>query len=1149
MRLSIIALLLFSNFTFGQLSNKHWLPPLHARDASVVQDHYLYLSTPEPTPFAVKVTTGDGIQIPGSPFTISQGNPQTINIGNTQPSNMFVNFSNVNVVNGQYGLILEGTKDFYATFKVRSQNHAEILVSKGIQGIGTSFRLGSLPQNNTSSIRNFVSSFMATQDNTIVTVSDYDTNVIFASATGNVTLDTQTFTLNKGQSVVLSGYSDFFENLTGFVGALLTSNKPIAVSTGNALGGMLTQTSGQDFNLDQIVPIEQVGTEYIVVKGNGSNNSELPLVIATQDNTQVFVNGNATPITTLNAGDYFLIPTSNYQGISNKNMYITSTSPIYLYQILAGNQSDATTGLNFIPPLSCFFQKSVDLIPSINTIGSNQYSTDVLVLTHANSTVSINGINTTALPQSVLGTSEWVTYRISGYVGNVVVESTGPLAVGIFGTDGNAVGFSGYYSGFGSEPRDTEVAICSNTAINLLEQIDGNPETGGTWTPVLASGTDIFDPTIDLPGIYNYSYLGECGLIDVDVTVIIEQTPFAGNSNTFSICENDSQINLFTLLGNNVTLGGIWSPDLASGNEIYNPAIDAAGIYTYTIEGNDVCEEQFATITIIKNTLPTITSITDYEICDDDNDGDSANGFATFDLTSKNIEIIGSQSDINVTYHTSQIDAENNTNPITNYYSNNQLVFVRLTNNSTSCYNVTSFNLVVNPLPTVNEIVNLKQCDADTDAITDFNLNYANFLISNESNLIYSYFTTLSNAENNIAPITNIESYNASNNSVIWARVENENGCYKIVKVNLIVSTTTPINGIEISECDEYIDTTDPENDGFDYFNLTTASNQILNQFPANQNLQVSFYENENDALIGNNPINSLANYKNIIPNIQLIWVRIDSAINNECFGLGQYVKLIVNPIPNFDLGEETKTICVNPITGVAPYTINATPIVAGNYSYEWSPANPTTNTNGNQSALYTVLQEGLYSVTVKNIDTNCSSEDTIEIIYSSAPTNVSATLITPFFSPGLASIEALPVGGFGVYEYSIDNGLNWQNSPVFSGLTNGSYTILVRDIDSECGLIESQEIRTITYPAYFTPNGDGFNEYWNINGLLQSYNAKIYIFDRYGKFLKEIKPNGGGWDGTYNGTNLPSTDYWFKIEYTENGIRKEFKSHFSLKR
>jgi gliding motility-associated-like protein len=1150
MRLSLIITLIFTNFLFSQLSKKHWLPPLHSRDATAVNDHYLYLSTPEPTPFTVKVTTGNGTPIQGSPFTISQGNPQTISIGNTQPSNMFLSLTNVNVVRSNYGLIAEGSKDFYATFKVRSQNHAEILVSKGIPGIGTNFRVGSVPQYYDSPIRNFVSSFMATEDGTVVNVSDYDTNVVFASGTGNVTTNSQTFSLNKGQSVVLSGYTDNPGNLTGFIGALISSNKPIAVSTGNALGGTeLSPVNGskQDFNLDQIVSYDQIGTEYIVVKGNGSNNSELPLVIATQDNTQVFVNGNATPITTLNSGDYFLIPSNNYQGTSNKNMYITSSSPIYLYQILAGSTSDATTGLNFIPPLSCFFQKSVDLIPSINTIGNTTYATDILALTHTNSVVSINGTVTTATPQTVLGTSEWVTYRISGYSGNVVVDSTGPLAVGIFGTDGNAVGFSGYYSGFGSEPRDTDVTICSDGTTNLLDEIDGNPETGGTWSPALSSGTDIFDPNVDLAGTYNYSYTGDCANVSVDITVTIQQAPVAGVDNTITVCSTDAIVDLFSLLGPNAIPNGTWSYLFGSHSQFYDPAQDPAGEYVYTIESDGICDEVSAKITVIKNPSPIINSISDYIICDDNLDGDDTNGFATFNLNTKTTEIQNGQTDITVTYHSNQADAEANLNPQTNYYSNSQLVYVRLTNNTTGCYSTTSFDLIVNSLPVVNNNVDLKQCDTDTDAITDFNLTFANLLISNDPTLSYSYFTTAINAENNNLPITNFESYTATNNSVIWSRVVNQNGCYRVVKVNLIVSTTTPISVIEILECDVLINTNDPSNDGFDYFDLNIATASILGQFPPNQNLQVSYYANESDATAGINSINTSVDYRNTFANIQFLWVRIDSAINRECFGLGQYVKLIVNPIPNFDLGID-KTLCVDPTTGLVSYSLNATPISSGNYTYSWTPANPTLDSSGNQSAIYIISQEGTYSVTVTNTVTTCTNTDEVTIAYSSEPVSVTGTLITPFFSTGLASIEAFPVGGFGVYEYSIDNGVNWQNSPVFSGLVNGTYTILVRDTN-KCGILETQEITTITYPAYFTPNGDGYNEYWNINGLLQSYQAKIYIFDRYGKFLKELKPNAGGWDGTYNGTALPSTDYWFKIEYTENNIRKEFKSHFSLKR
>jgi gliding motility-associated-like protein len=1150
MRYLLIFLLFITSISFGQLSNKHWIPPIHARDVNVVEDHYLYLSTPNPTPFEVNVTYGDGTIVTGSPFTISQGNPQTIEIGFGQPSPMFMSLQNVNVVTNIGGLILTGTEDFYATFKVRAQNHAEILVSKGIPGIGTNFRLGSLPQVATGGARNFVSSFMATQDNTTVTVSDYDTGVVFASGSGDVTLDSQTFILNKGQSVVLSGYSDNGPNLAGFVGALLTSDKPIAVNTGNALAGMTNPSpGGQDYNLDQIVSVENVGSEYLVVKGNGSNNTELPLVIATEDNTDVFVNGSATPIINLNAGDYYTIPTSNYQGVNNnQNMYITSSKPIYLYQILAGSSSDATTGLNFIPPLSCFFQKSVDLIPSINTIGNINYSADIIALTYADAIISVNGNPTTAQPQNVLGTNQWVTYRISGFSGNVVVESTGPLAVGIFGASGVA-GFSGYYSGFGSEPRDTDVVLCSSGITNLLEEINGNPEPNGTWTPPLASGTDFFDPNIDLPGIYNYSYIGDCDIIDVDITVTIQQAPFAGTDTSLTVCNNDAPIDLFPLLGTGATAGGTWNPALASGTNIYNPSVDLGGNYNYVIPADDVCEEITATIAITNNPLPEIIPITDLQICDDDLDNDDTNGFATFDLSIKTSEILNNQPNISVTYHINQSDADNNLNPQSNYYSNSQLVYVRLTNDATGCYNTTSFNLIVNPLPVINSVVDLKQCDSNTDAITDFNLTEVNAALSTQNNLTFTFFTSQINAENNSNPIINDTDYNSANNSIVWCRVENENGCFRIAQVNLIVSTTTiPSNySYTIEECDEYISSTDPENDGFDYFDFSDATSDILSLFPATQNLIVTYYTNENDALAEQNAITNITDFRNTIPNNQAIWVRLDSNLNNDCVGLGPYLKLKVNPLPVINLGADF-ILCLDPITGNGSQTINATPTVAGNYTYTWTPANPSLNGLGEQNAQYNVTQSGTYNVIVKNNTTGCENTESISVTTSSEPENFSALLITPLFASGLASIEALPTGGFGTYEYSIDGGNEWQSSPVFSGLTNGSYTILVRD-EAQCGILESQIIQTVTYPAFFTPNGDGFNDVWNIDGLLQSYQSKIYIFDRYGKLITEIKPNSFGWDGTFNNQDLPASDYWFKIEFTQDNVRKEFKSHFSLVR
>ncbi|NNC45711.1 MAG: T9SS type B sorting domain-containing protein, partial [Winogradskyella sp.] len=100
------------------------------------------------------------------------------------------------------------------------------------------------------------------------------------------------------------------------------------------------------------------------------------------------------------------------------------------------------------------------------------------------------------------------------------------------------------------------------------------------------------------------------------------------------------------------------------------------------------------------------------------------------------------------------------------------------------------------------------------------------------------------------------------------------------------------------------------------------------------------------------------------------------------------------------------------------------------------------------------------------------------------------------------------------------------------------------------CGLA-SAEVLVMDYPLYFTPNGDGAHDTWKITGIDTQQNAKIYIFDRYGKLLKQLSPTGEGWNGTYNGTMMPNSDYWFTVTYTEpsTGEQKQLSAHFTLKR
>jgi gliding motility-associated-like protein len=129
-----------------------------------------------------------------------------------------------------------------------------------------------------------------------------------------------------------------------------------------------------------------------------------------------------------------------------------------------------------------------------------------------------------------------------------------------------------------------------------------------------------------------------------------------------------------------------------------------------------------------------------------------------------------------------------------------------------------------------------------------------------------------------------------------------------------------------------------------------------------------------------------------------------------------------------------------------------------------------------------------------------------------------------------------------------LDNG-PWQDSPIFTNVSSGNHSISARDKNG-CGFT-SIDTCLIGAPNFFTPNGDGINETWNLKGTFCLEYANIYIFDRYGKLLKEFDLNNAGWNGTFNGELLPTNDYWFVIRYREinSDTEKEHKGHFTLKR
>ena len=172
----------------------------------------------------------------------------------------------------------------------------------------------------------------------------------------------------------------------------------------------------------------------------------------------------------------------------------------------------------------------------------------------------------------------------------------------------------------------------------------------------------------------------------------------------------------------------------------------------------------------------------------------------------------------------------------------------------------------------------------------------------------------------------------------------------------------------------------------------------------------------------------------------------------------------------------------------------------------------------------------------------------------------ISQTISVTVLQPTLNTIDYTTNGAFsenqtitilafsdGDYLYQLDN-QNFQIDNEFNNVPAGNHTITVLDKNG-CSPSLSKDIIILNYPHFFTPNGDGFNDFWSIKGLSNLKNVTLFIFDRYGKLIKQILNNDIGWDGTFNGQLLPADDYWFVINFEENNTSRTFKAHFSLSR
>lgn len=535
------------------------------------------------------------------------------------------------------------------------------------------------------------------------------------------------------------------------------------------------------------------------------------------------------------------------------------------------------------------------------------------------------------------------------------------------------------------------------------------------------------------------------------------------------------------------------------------------------------------TMTVNINSFSNFNPPTTYEVCDDDTDGDDQNGQATFDFDVKTQEITNGilGGNFNISYHLSQADAETDSSALPTIYTNTSAtpteIFVRIEDLVDGCVGFTSFDIVVAAKPIAND-VSLIQCDEDgiPEGFTTFNLNEISSDVTNgDPNADVSYFLSQTDADNNENEINASAFDNFFNPQIVYTRVTNTStGCVNFSEVSLEVSTTSS-NNASIAVCDD-----DGNEDGFAVFNLNDTNAIVLAGAPAGLDLQ--YFETYEDALIETNPLGT--NFTNTIPYNQTIYARVENS--NACYGISE-VELTVYELPNIETEFET-LYCLNSFPETIVLDAGIIDDSPSNYIFDWS--------TGENTATIEVSAAGTYNVRVSNVN-GCFKDRTITVLPSNIATIDAIEVID---ASNNNSIKVL-VSGEGDYEYALDD-INgpYQDSNIFEDVLPGLYTIFVRD-KNDCG-IEDKLVSVIGFPKFFTPNGDGTNEFWQVKGISRQFqpNTSIQIFDRFGKLLADLNPLGGGWDGTYKGKKMPSSDYWFKVELEDGRI---FTSHFSLVR
>ena len=1101
----------------AQLDREHWFAPMVDRTgptSAYPRYQTLYLSTNRTTPFPVNIYNNSTLI---GTVTISKGSPQKFDVLRDYiiTTDQAQTFTPTNM-----GLNVKADFAFFANLRFSVVNHAEIITSKGLASLGTEFRTAMAPITVSNTILNFMTSVIATEDQTTVTITGYQAGTQFSNGTTGTTNPTLTFTLNKGQSYIIDGNGGNTANANAFIGAKITSTKPINVTNGNFNGqyaGNIANSS--DILMDQAVPVNKLGNEFALVKGNGSLTStmESALVVATEDNTQIFVNNEIPPIATINAGQYYIVPGTKYinQGNEHYNLYIKTSKNAYVYQLLAGSPAssgteEATGGFNFIPALTCYLPKQIDEIGLINenlVITNNNPSgildipTKLNLITETGATVFVNGIPPLAIygPYTMTGNPNWVSYGIPNTVGTITVTSSKAITAGI-SAGSDAVGYGGFFAGFYAQP--IVVKSGGDCVPGIVLTVDPTNYDTYQWyrNGFIIPGAIFSSYTPTQPGFYTCQVtMGTCAPLITEAFKVLNCT--VNTQNMQNICSTYTVNPTFTNSTQTINIGSIAiTTPPTNGNVTINTT---TGAITYTANtafqnGTDTFTYQFCgvdpdfpdceSITVQINVSNPIVQNATLTSCN------TNNGLGIFNLTTANVT---TSTPVTTTYYPTLADAQNENaaaligSPTTYSSANGNIVFAVVKNNI-GCKKIAQITLNLFPLAVISAYNGIF-CDDNFDGTITVTLSTITASVLNNPTYFTNvrYYGTLANANaGNAATLPNNYSFTA--NTTIYIRVDSPDGCPPIIQaIPLNFGSKVPLIR---SIAEEII--CDDDFDGIKDINLSTFSTTFTND-PA---VSLTFHNSLADAQNNSGAINPSFSASGT----QTYYVRFQKA--GLCPEIGT-LKITVRAAKKSDVLVDQE-ICPGSMV-----ELDAGP---GFERYLWS--------TGATSQSITVPSGNYWVELTFN---GCTYRQNVTVTATPLP------VITSIEIDG-STVTVNVSSGTPPFEFSID-GANWQDSNVFYNVPKGPNMIYVRD-KNRCKIIQ-KEFFIINLINTITPNNDGINDAIRYPELISKKNVVFKIFDRYGAQQFEGTPqNNYTWDGYLGKRPVPTATYWYFIQWSEEG-------------